>query len=62
MHQKLWKVDEGLYWSDEVKKCLKLVVSISNMLLQHAARSNYDFAAVAHRYLKAEIWAVKKGT
>ena len=53
-------MDEGPYWSDKVKKCLKLVDSISNMMLQHAARSNHVFGDAAQRSRRAEIWAVKK--
>ena len=37
-----------------------MIHSISNMMLQHAARSNHVFGAAAQRCCKAEIWAVKK--
>ena len=53
-------MDECQYWSDEVKKCLKVVDSIYNMMLQHAGRSNRVFLDAAQRCRRAEIWAVKK--
>ena len=37
-----------------------MIHSISNMMLQHAARSNIVFGAPARHCCKAEIWAVKK--
>ena len=51
---------EAPYWSDELKKCLKMIDSISYMMLQHASRSNHVFGTSAQRSHRAEIWAVKK--
>ena len=37
-----------------------MVYTIPNMMLHHAGRSNHVFVGAAHRYRRAEIWAVKK--